>query len=370
MPSIWDWSKTPASNGSADSGCPWPEGMARKLVNDSARGMMGRVAEFRDDLGGSLTAGGTANGILVTPNSNVTALADGLVVAFRATADNTGAVTLNYNGLGSKAIRKMGASGDVALNPGDIKSAGIYVLFYSAAMNGGAGAWMLVNPVRPNGPTSQTFLTTNTWNRPVGCKRIVLEGVGAGGGSGGLTGSGAGSAGSTGGGGSGAYGMTPPLDVTTTSSLLITIGAAGLAGIGGGNGGNGGDTFCTVNGVTYTWGGGFGSFSYIANPGPASSAPAVGGSCSNLIGAGKAGAPGFSYPDPTSPFGNARGGQAGESPFGQASLAGARINSAGGAVAGGSGIGCGGSGSAILHATGTVVGIAGGSGCMRVWEYY
>lgn len=148
--SIYDWSGTAASNSNVDSDIAWPEGQAPSTVNNSARAMMQRVQELLEDIGGSLSASGTADGLIVTAGSAYSALADGRIISFRATADNTGAATLNVNGIGAKAIRKMAPSGDVALGAGDIQSTGIYVAQYSAALNAAAGAWLLVNPTPAN----------------------------------------------------------------------------------------------------------------------------------------------------------------------------------------------------------------------------
>lgn len=147
MSSIFDWSTTAASNSNSDASINWAEGQAPSTVNDSARQMMGRVAEFLKDLGGGIAAGGTANTLTLTATSAFTTLADGRVVAFRAIADNTGATTINVNTIGAKSIRKMVGSGEVDLVAGDIKSGGTFVLRYGTAFNGGAGAWMLQNPV-------------------------------------------------------------------------------------------------------------------------------------------------------------------------------------------------------------------------------
>jgi hypothetical protein len=144
---IYAWSYTDAnSNANVDAECPWQEGMAAKNVNNDARGTMLRVAQFVRDIGGAISAGGTANGLTVTVGSPFTAYANGQIIAFRATSTNTGATTLNVNGIGSKAIRRTGASTDVALTAGTIVSGGIYVAQYSTAANGGSGAWVLVNP--------------------------------------------------------------------------------------------------------------------------------------------------------------------------------------------------------------------------------
>jgi hypothetical protein len=146
MASIYDWSATAAANSSADAGINWVEGQDPGSVNDSARQMMGRIAELLKDLGGTLTVGGTPNGITVTANSGFTTLANGRMLAFIAASDNSGVTTLNANGTGAVAIRRMGLTGDVALAAGEIQAGGIYVVRYNSALNGGAGGWLVLNP--------------------------------------------------------------------------------------------------------------------------------------------------------------------------------------------------------------------------------
>lgn len=146
MSNIYTWSKTAADNSSADSAITWSDSMAPSAVDNSARAMMGRVAELRDDLGGTVTAGGTANALTVTANSAFTTHAQGRIVAFKAASDNTGAATLNVNAIGAKSVRLMTQGGDVALRGGEIQADGIYVAMYSTAANSAAGGWILVNP--------------------------------------------------------------------------------------------------------------------------------------------------------------------------------------------------------------------------------
>ncbi|HWK64118.1 MAG TPA: hypothetical protein VNS34_04215 [Rhizobiaceae bacterium] len=141
--SIYDWSKVAGQNDVADANIDWREGQFPDTVNDSARQMMSRSAEWRDDITGTLTAGGTANSLTLAANSAFTSLANGRMLTFRVVMDNTGPVSLNVNGLGSKAIRAMGAAGDVDLVARDLKSGGLYTIMYSASGNGGAGAWIL-----------------------------------------------------------------------------------------------------------------------------------------------------------------------------------------------------------------------------------
>src|SRR5690606_40688606 len=133
MSSIYDWSLTPGSNANADNSINWREGQAPSTVNNSARSMMERIAEFVADIGGVLTAGGTANDITVTANSAFTSYATGRIVAFTASSANTGAVTLNVNGLGARSVRVMTPEGDKALSGNEIQPDGIFVCHYNAS---------------------------------------------------------------------------------------------------------------------------------------------------------------------------------------------------------------------------------------------
>ncbi|PWL17039.1 hypothetical protein DKP76_13445 [Falsochrobactrum shanghaiense] len=63
MASIYDWSTTPGNNATADADINWSEGMFPSVVNDSARMMMTRLAEWVKDQG-ILTAMGSATGVL------------------------------------------------------------------------------------------------------------------------------------------------------------------------------------------------------------------------------------------------------------------------------------------------------------------
>lgn len=141
MADIYDWSTTAADNDDADSLVNWLEGQTPGSVNNSARAMMKRVAEFLDDLGGVGTVGGTADALTLT--SAIGALASGKVVAFKAASANTGAATINVNSLGAKAIRR---KGDTALSANDILANGRYIAVYDTAYNSAAGAWVLLNP--------------------------------------------------------------------------------------------------------------------------------------------------------------------------------------------------------------------------------
>lgn len=157
MSSIWDWSYTAASNNNSDSIIAWSDSMAPSNVDNSSRAMMQRVAEFRGDLAGTVTVGGSANAITITSRSPFTTYANGLLLAFKAGATNTAATTLNVNSIGTKSIRKVTSSGDVALAGGEIRDDCVYLLHYSEEANGGSGGWLMVNPTQNNAQRGHIF---------------------------------------------------------------------------------------------------------------------------------------------------------------------------------------------------------------------
>jgi hypothetical protein len=121
MTGIFDWSAVAASNATADSSINWAEGQAANTVNNSARAMMVRIRQFLDDTQGALvTAGGSGspNAYTVATNSGITALRAGVGFLVRIHQTNTGAATLNADGLGAKGWKnELGSdfqSGDLA----------------------------------------------------------------------------------------------------------------------------------------------------------------------------------------------------------------------------------------------------------------
>jgi hypothetical protein len=131
------------------------EGWLPSVVNNWGRAFMSLIAGLYDDLSGQNTIGGTANAITVTSNVPLTALAEGVLVAFQnSSGPNTAAVTLNLDGLGAKAIR---LQGDIALSGGELADDGIYLARYDASANAAAGAWILLNSAPPNGIYTPTL---------------------------------------------------------------------------------------------------------------------------------------------------------------------------------------------------------------------
>jgi microcystin-dependent protein len=104
---FYNWSRTAASNATADSTVNWAEGMAPSAVNDSARAMMASTAAFRDDIAGAIATGGTSTAYTVTSYQVFDSLAhmNGQMIAFTPHTTNGATVTLNVDGLGAKPLR-------------------------------------------------------------------------------------------------------------------------------------------------------------------------------------------------------------------------------------------------------------------------
>lgn len=96
---VWQWSKTAGTNATADPTINWAEGMAPSAVNDSARAMMARLAEWRDDSSGLLAAAGTATAYTVTTNQGLNSTpTDGQALCLTPGTTNGVGVTLAADG--------------------------------------------------------------------------------------------------------------------------------------------------------------------------------------------------------------------------------------------------------------------------------
>jgi len=130
---VWRWSKTPATNATADSIINWQEGMAPSAVNDSARAEMARVAQWRDDTGGALTTGGVATAYTVSTNQFFTTLAglNGKFLTIVPHATSGADPTLNVDSLGAKQIRT--ATGSNLPTGALIEGSPYQVVYYQTA---------------------------------------------------------------------------------------------------------------------------------------------------------------------------------------------------------------------------------------------
>jgi len=135
---LYKWSQTASANGTADSSCPFPEGMSPAAVNDGARGMMAAISKYRDDIAGAIVTGGTSTAYTVLSFQQFDTLAhlDGKEIAFTPHATNGATVTLSVDGLGNKPLRS---------SPGTELLAGVLVQGtpYVAVYNNTDGAFYL-----------------------------------------------------------------------------------------------------------------------------------------------------------------------------------------------------------------------------------
>lgn len=134
----WQWSKTASANATADPSINWSEGMAPSAVNDSARAMMARLAECRDDLSGFLLTTGTATSYAVTTNQGTLASppGDGQSLALRLNVTSGTAPVLSADG---------GTSYPIQTSPGTAVAAGVLVAGtpYRVTFNLASLAWVL-----------------------------------------------------------------------------------------------------------------------------------------------------------------------------------------------------------------------------------
>lgn len=146
MTNTSEWSTSAASNNSAPPN-GWPENMQRSAVNDCAREMMAALAKWYQDQRGSLiTAGGTTAYTLTTNNVH-TALSDIPLMVVRANVANTGAATLNIDGLGALSLTK--ANG-VALAAGEFATNKLYLIAY----NSGGSRFEILNTMTNDANTA------------------------------------------------------------------------------------------------------------------------------------------------------------------------------------------------------------------------
>jgi hypothetical protein len=167
------------------AGISTAEGWLPSTVNNAVRALLSQLAGFYDDWGGALTVGGTGNAVTLTTTSSYTALAAGLRFHFIATNANSGAVTLNLDAIGAKAVRKIVGATDIALTTGDILAGVHYDIIYSTAANSAAGGWIIspTNAYMPDGtvllPSHSFDQDTNTGMYRIGADNIGIAANGA-----------------------------------------------------------------------------------------------------------------------------------------------------------------------------------------------
>lgn len=141
--SFWQWltgtGGGPAGNATADGTINWAEGQSPSSVNDSARAMMARLAEFRDDSSGLLQTSGTSSAYTLTTNQGLSATPNnGQLIAFTPHTTNAASATLAADG---------GTAYPIQTSPGSAVPTGTLVQGtpYTASFSTANSAWMLRN---------------------------------------------------------------------------------------------------------------------------------------------------------------------------------------------------------------------------------
>ena len=161
MAQVNDWDVTDANNNAAPPN-GWPEGtMQYSQVNDTGRQVQGAVRRMWGDMNGALVAGGVANAYTVTLNSPYTSYFAGMYIACQINAANTGATTLNVNGIGVQSVVARDGS---ALAPGVIDAGGIYEFRYDGTnfqLMGTLGGDVAVDQATLSNPNDPDLVDTN-----------------------------------------------------------------------------------------------------------------------------------------------------------------------------------------------------------------
>lgn len=185
---------------------------------------------------------GAANAIVVSVSPAPVLYAPGMVVNVRIAANNSGATTINVNGLGLQNV--------VNLDGSSLKSRQLLTGMMAQVVYTGSNFQLLnLSPlaVRQAAGSKTTLLTSTpgawTFTVPAGVYSVRVEGWGAGSGGGGGTSS----TGVGGGGASGAHGIRY-LNVAPGDTISGVIGTGGAGGAGAG-GAAGGSTTVLLNGV-------------------------------------------------------------------------------------------------------------------------
>lgn len=155
-------STTPGTNASLNSISILGTGLL-STADDSFRNSIALAAKFYSDITAQDTVGGTGDTISVTTPTLYTAYAP-IRLLFTASAANTTATTLNLDGLGAKAVRKISGGTDVALIAGDIPAGARVDVVYSAAANSAAGGWIIIGSSAglPAATNAQAATATST----------------------------------------------------------------------------------------------------------------------------------------------------------------------------------------------------------------
>lgn len=130
MSSIFDWSKTEWDNQTADSGINWREGQLPSTINDSARMMMVRLAEFIADTQGYIETTGNGSTYYGKTSMSFTSYHTRLQFNILANVDCKDSASLSINNLPALPLVKREQNGLVPLKSLDLLAGDIYTVHY------------------------------------------------------------------------------------------------------------------------------------------------------------------------------------------------------------------------------------------------
>lgn len=323
--------------------------------NAAARNDYAAAGQVQDSSLQWLTSVSGTNTITASVTPSPTAYTAGQTFRFTSAGANTGAVTLNINGLGAKAVTKDGVA---ALSAGEIRSGAVVEVVYDGTQFQCTSISLgrLLN--------IQKFASNGTYTPTAGTNAIYVEGFGAGGAGGGVTNAGAGNCTAGGGGGAGASGWAY-LTSGFTPTVAVTIGVGGI-GVANANGNAGTNT--TFGALLVLPGGAGGFASGATNVISITAAGGVGGTTptgTNVTGsAGVKGGFGMAFAASLAASGAGASTSLG--------AGGASVTAGGTSVTAGAnaeGFGSGGSGAVGVNNGATAAGGNGANGLIIVYEY-
>jgi hypothetical protein len=143
--SLWEWSRTAATNASADGGINWAEGMSPAAINNSARGMMAAIAKYLYDQSGQIVTAGTSTVYTATTTSGLGSLAEGRMLCVEMDETCGATPTMNVDGLGAKKLYRYASTGVVQIAANELRAGGRYILQYDTSLDAAAGGWVVLN---------------------------------------------------------------------------------------------------------------------------------------------------------------------------------------------------------------------------------
>lgn len=187
-----NWSESAASNNAAPPN-GWPEGQQPSSVNDCARETHAALKRWwnRDHASANVTVGGTANAVTLTYSQGPVAYVQGEKFAFKATAANTGATTVNVNGLGATNVfRKRPAAAPGACSGGEWQAGDLvelehdgtqFILMSSPAPTGGTAGQVLTSGGAGVAPSYASQKSALMWSTAVALTAGTTSFIGPGG---------------------------------------------------------------------------------------------------------------------------------------------------------------------------------------------